>query len=71
MKQTTGLEGGHIGRGGAGNFVSGDAERRKLEAERRLSEARDKGFAQTVEDVEKGMKLPEKAHLGSEKLGDP
>ena len=71
VKQTAVPEGGHIGRGGAGNFINGDFERRKSDAERRLSEAQEKIHAQTVEDVGKGMKMPEKAHLGSEKLGDP
>lgn len=70
VKQTVVPEGGHIGRGGAGNFVSGDVERRKSDAERRLSQAQERIHAQTVEDVGKEMKIPEKAHLGSEKLGD-
>lgn len=71
VKQTQVPEGGHIGRGGAGNFVSGDVERRKSNAERRLSEVQERIHAQTVEEVGKEMKMPEKAHLGSEKLGDP
>lgn len=57
---------GHYGRGGAGNWRDRDAEIK--ENERRQSEAREKVHRQVVQDVEYGLKEPERAHLGSEKL---
>lgn len=71
VKQPEVLGGRRIGRGGVGNFVSSDAVRRDSEVERQHHDAQAKAFAQTVEDVEKGLKQPERAYLGSRKSGDP
>ncbi|KAL6713414.1 hypothetical protein ACLMJK_008879 [Lecanora helva] len=57
---------GYHGRGGAGNYQSGDAE--KAEARRRASIAQEKKHPQVIQDVEAGLRQPEKVHLGSEKL---
>lgn len=43
---------------------------RKSEAER-ADKLQQEAYAKTVEDVEKGMKPPEKAHLVNEKLDQP
>ena len=63
-------EGRHGGRGGAGNYRGSVSERRQSDAEREIN-AQQEAYAKTVKDVEKGMKPPEKAHLGNEKLEDP
>ena len=57
---------GYYGRGGAGNYRTGDIETK--DAERKAMEARNRLHQQVVKDVESGLKEPEKAHLGSEKL---
>jgi len=57
---------GYYGRGGAGNYRSGNAE--KQEDEEGISEKQEKLHQQVVKDVESGLKEPEKAHLGGEKL---
>ena len=57
-------EAGHYGRGGAGNYresISGPSE----PEEREMQEMK---RAEVVRDVEMGLKSPEKAHLGTEKL---
>ena len=59
-------ETGHYGRGGAGNYRSSDAE--KAVDERRASGVQEKIHQQVVQDVESGLKEPEKAHLGGIKL---
>lgn len=57
---------GYYGRGGAGNYRTGDVE--KAESERRVTEAQEQIHQQAVKDVESGLKEPEKAHLGGERL---
>ena len=71
IKQTPIPEGGHGGRGGAGNFrgsVSLEGGQSEVERANKLQQ---EAYAKTVEDVEKGMKPPEKAHLVNEKLDEP
>ena len=70
VKQTSIPEGGYGGRGGVGNFRGSVSEGRKPEAER-ASEVQQEAYEKTVEEVEKGMKPPEKAHLVNEKLDEP
>ena len=71
MKQAPIPEGGYGGRGGAGNYRSNtSAEKRPSEAEV-ASKLQQEAYAKTVEDVEKAMKPPEKAHLINEKLDEP
>lgn len=70
MKQPTIPEGGHGGRGGAGNYRSSMSEQGQSEAEQ-VKKVQEEAYAKAVEDVEKGMKPPEKAHLVHEKLDEP
>ena len=69
VKQDTIAESGYSGRGGAGN-IRGDSERRKPEAQARAAEAQEKAYKETVKDVERGLKQPEKAHLGGDRVGE-
>ena len=57
---------GYSGRGGVGNYQSGDIER-TLE-ERRAWEFQEKVHTQVVRDVEMALREPEKAHLANEKM---
>lgn len=60
---------GYSGRGGAGNLRGKEEmERRRMEGERRAKEAREKAHEEVVKDVEMGLQMPERAHLGSEKI---
>lgn len=71
IKQTPIPEGGHGGRGGAGNYRgSVSLEGRQAEVER-ANKLQEEAYAKTVEDVERGMKPPEKAHLVNEKIDEP
>jgi hypothetical protein len=56
------------GRGGAGNYGSGEEERREAEEKRREEERR--GYERVVRDVEMGLREPEKAHLGGREGDD-
>ena len=58
---------GYYGRGGAGNYRAGEAETK--EKEEMESALQEQVHQQIVRDVEAGLKEPEKAHLGGEKLG--
>ena len=58
---------GHYGRGGAGNYRTPEPEKRE-EVEKYKLEAQEKAQRKIVEDVEMGLKEPEKAHLGREGL---
>ncbi|KAL8949830.1 MAG: hypothetical protein Q9222_004095 [Ikaeria aurantiellina] len=58
-------EGGFYGRGGAGNMRS-STESSAEEIERRASETQKKAYEEAVQDVEKGLQPPEKAHLARE-----
>lgn len=60
---------GYSGRGGAGNLRGGEMERRRVENERLAREARERAHDEVVKGVELGLKMPERAHLGGEKLG--
>jgi len=71
IKQTPIPEGGHGGRGGAGNYrgsVSLEGSQSEVERANKLQQ---EAYVKTVQDVEKGMKPPEKAHLVNEKLDEP
>ncbi len=71
IKQAPIPEGGHGGRGGVGNYRgSVSLEGRQAEVER-ANKLQEEAYAKTVEDVEKGMKPPEKAHLVNEKIDEP
>jgi hypothetical protein len=52
------------GRGGAGNFSREPAGKQKEEEERALREKQEKVSEQTKRDVDMGLKMPERAHLG-------
>lgn len=69
-KQAAWPKGGHGGRGGAGNFRGSSAERTQAETEK-ASRVQEEAYAKTVEDVEKGLKPPEKVHLEKGKQEDP
>lgn len=69
LKEGTIAEGGYSGRGGAGNF-RGEGEKKEADAQAQSSESKDRAYEETVRDVEQSMKAPEKAHLGSEKIGE-
>ena len=58
-------EGGFYGRGGAGNLRGSDGESTQ-EAGRRASQARKEAYEMTVQDVEQGLRAPEKAHLANQ-----
>lgn len=64
LRESAVPEMGYSGRGGAGNLRSGEVEKRRLENERRAKEARERAHEEVVKDVEMGLKLPERAHLG-------
>ena len=57
---------GYSGRGGVGNYKSGDLER--SQEKRRASELQEKVHTQAVKDVDMALKEPEKAHLAGEKM---
>ena len=71
VKQAPIPEGGYGGRGGAGNYRSNTSAERRQSAAEIASKLQQEAYAKTVEDVEKGMKPPEKAHLINEKLDEP
>lgn len=58
---------GHYGRGGAGNYRTPEPEK-KREEEKDALEAQEKAHRKILEDVEMGLKAPEKAYLGRERL---
>ena len=60
-------ESGYSGRGGAGNYRTENTELKAAE-ERRATQRRERAREEVVRDVEMGLKEPEKAHLGNEKL---
>lgn len=59
---------GYSGRGGIGNIRSGEVEKLREDMEARAAEARQRAHDEVVRDVEMGLKMPERAHLGAEKL---
>lgn len=64
-RERTVPEGGFYGRGGAGNLRGSDKGSSVDDAEIRASEVQKQAYEQTVQDVEKGLKAPEKAHLAN------
>ena len=56
---------GHYGRGGAGNYRTPEPAERREVGDNTL-QAQEKAQRKIVEDVEMGLKEPEKAHLGRE-----
>ncbi|KAL8971711.1 MAG: hypothetical protein Q9183_000922 [Haloplaca sp. 2 TL-2023] len=64
-REVTVPEGGFYGRGGAGNLRASEGSS-KEEAEGQASETQKAGHHLAVEDVEKGLRAPEKAHLAKE-----
>ncbi|KAL8737820.1 MAG: hypothetical protein Q9181_001311 [Wetmoreana brouardii] len=65
MREGTVPEGGFYGRGGAGNLRSPEGSS-KEDIERRASQVQKEAYEATVQDVEKGLRAPEKAHLAKE-----
>lgn len=63
MREGTVPEGGFYGRGGAGNLRGGSEGGSKEEAERMASQAEKQAYEKSVQDVEQGLRAPEKAHL--------
>lgn len=59
---------GYSGRGGAGNLRNVDVEGKRLEDERKAKEARERAHDEVVKAVDLDLKMPERAHLGSEKV---
>lgn len=59
---------GYSGRGGVGNFSSGEVDKLREETEAKAVEARQRAHDEVVRDVDMGLKMPERAHLGGEKL---
>ncbi|KAL8840131.1 MAG: hypothetical protein Q9170_001479 [Blastenia crenularia] len=64
-RERTVPEGGFYGRGGAGNLRGFDVDSQE-EAERRASQTQKQAYQKTVQDVEQGLRAPEKAHLANE-----
>lgn len=59
---------GYSGRGGIGNIRSAEAEKLREDMELNAAAARQRAHEEVVRDVEMGLKMPERAHLGAEKL---
>ena len=66
MKDSATVGMGYRGRGGAGNYITGDETTRK-EAEQRAAKEAKKREDEVVRDVEMGLKPPEKAYLTAER----
>ena len=66
LEETKPPQTGYYGRGGAGNYRIGNSESR--ENDMKAMEAQDRLHQQVVKDVETGLKEPEKAHLGRQRL---
>ncbi|KAL8704213.1 MAG: hypothetical protein Q9201_002631 [Fulgogasparrea decipioides] len=65
MREGTVPEGGFYGRGGAGN-LRGSEGSSKEDIERRASQVQKEAYEASVQEVEKGLRAPEKAHLAKE-----
>lgn len=63
-RERTVPEGGFYGRGGAGNLRGGLEGEAKKGAE--ASQKQKQAYEKAVEDVEQGLRAPEKAHLANE-----
>ena len=55
----------YYGRGGAGNFKTGQQEQRMIEEGRTCKEEQRKQEEKIVQDVDANLERPEKAHLGA------
>ncbi|KAL8872836.1 MAG: hypothetical protein Q9174_001598 [Haloplaca sp. 1 TL-2023] len=64
-REVTVPEGGFYGRGGAGNLRNSEGSS-KEEAVDKANETQKAAYHSAVEDVEKGLRAPEKAHLAKE-----
>lgn len=64
----TKVGGYYSGRGGIGNVRTAEVERLREEAQAKAKEARERAHDEVVRDVGMGLKMPERAHLGVEKL---
>lgn len=66
-REQTVPEGGFYGRGGAGNLRGSDKSPSVDDTETKASEAQKEkqAYEDTVQDVEKGLRAPEKAHLAN------
>lgn len=65
MREGTVPEGGFYGRGGAGNLRAAEGSS-KEEIENRASQVQKEAYDSIVEDVEQGLRAPEKAYLAKE-----
>ena len=66
LQETKPPELGHSGRGGAGNYRGGEVA--KKHEDELGTELEERVYRQVVEDVEKGLQAPGKAHLVKERL---
>lgn len=66
-REQTVPEGGFSGRGGAGNLRGSDKSPSVDDTETKASETQKQkqAYEDTVQDVEKGLRAPEKAHLAN------
>ena len=64
-RERTVPEGGFYGRGGAGNLRGSDKDPAMDGKDTAAGEAQKQTYEETVQDVEKGLRAPEKAHLPS------
>ncbi|KAL8803515.1 MAG: hypothetical protein Q9182_003116 [Xanthomendoza sp. 2 TL-2023] len=64
-RERTVPEGGFYGRGGAGNLRGSDEGPSGEDIERRASEVQEQAYKESVQEVEKGLRAPEKAHLAN------
>ncbi|KAL8656970.1 MAG: hypothetical protein Q9226_002386 [Calogaya cf. arnoldii] len=64
-RERTVPEGGFYGRGGAGNLRGSDKGLSEEGTEMTEREVQKQAYEDTVTDVEKGLKAPEKAHLAN------
>ncbi|KAL8907615.1 MAG: hypothetical protein Q9171_005786 [Xanthocarpia ochracea] len=64
-RERTVPEGGFYGRGGAGNLRGSDGDPFGEDIEMTANVRRKEAYEETVQDVEKGLRAPEKAHLAN------
>ncbi|KAL8755470.1 MAG: hypothetical protein Q9199_003616 [Rusavskia elegans] len=69
-REQTVPEGGFYGRGGAGNLRGSDKSPSVDDTETKASETQKQkqAYEDTVQDVEKGLRAPEKAHLANPRM---
>ncbi|KAL8941915.1 MAG: hypothetical protein Q9211_001610 [Gyalolechia sp. 1 TL-2023] len=66
-RERTVPEGGFYGRGGAGNLRDSEGKPQE-EAGRKSSQTQQEQYEMTVQDVEQGLRPPEKAHLANQSM---